>query len=85
MQAGEAALLFLRPSEAHDGTMVVVGLMQGQFRYARDSKSGATVVSNGVLGASEIQSSSAKVQPYHGSAMTLSKMEARIQKAVGHE
>jgi hypothetical protein len=85
IQTGEAALLFLRPSEAHDGTMVVVGLMQGQFRLARDSQSGATVVSNGVLGAEEMQSSSTKVQPYHGSALTLSQMEARVQKAVGHE
>ena len=85
MQAGEAALLFLRPSEAHDGTMVIVGLMQGQFRLARDAKSGATVLSNDVFGAEQMQSNSRTVQPYRGSAMTLQQMEARVRKAVGHE
>lgn len=40
---GEDALLFLRPSVTGDGTMVVVGLMQGHFRvYAGDR--GDTVV-----------------------------------------
>jgi hypothetical protein len=85
IQTGEAALLFLRPSEAHDGTMVIVGLMQGQFRFARDAKSGDTLVNNGMIGAEELQSSSRQVQPYHGSALTLRQMEARIQKAVGRE
>ncbi len=82
MQTGEDALLFLRPSEARDGTMIVVGLMQGQFRYSRDAKTGSTVVNNGVMGAEEMQSSSGKVQPYRGSALTLEQLEARVKKAV---
>jgi hypothetical protein len=85
MQAGEDALLFLRPSEAHDGTMVIVGLMQGHFRLLRDDKTGTTVVSNGVLGAEELQSKTGKVQAYRGSALALEKMEARIKKAVSRD
>jgi hypothetical protein len=42
-------------------------------------------VNNGMIGAEELQSSSRQVQPYHGSALTLRQMEARIQKAVGRE
>jgi hypothetical protein len=85
MQAGEDALLFLRPSEAHDGTMVVVGLMQGHFRFARDSQTGSTLVSNGVLGAEEVQSASSKVENYRGSSLTLGQIEARVKAAAGHE
>lgn len=83
MQNGENAVLFLRPSVAGDGTMVIVGLMQGHFRVARDSQSGATVVSNGVIGAEEM--SSRKIRAYQGSRLTLSQMEARIRKAVTRE
>jgi hypothetical protein len=85
MQSGEDALLFLRPSEAHDGTMVIVGLMQGHFRFARDSQTGSTVVSNGVLGAEEMQSGTSKVQSYRGSSLTLGRIEARVKAAAGHE
>src|SRR3954464_4394864 len=62
MQTGEDALLFLRASDAHDGTMVIVGLMQGHFRLLRDDASGSKVVSNGVLGAEELQPSTRQVQ-----------------------
>lgn len=85
MQTGEDALLFLRPSEAHDGTMVVVGLMQGHFRFARDTQTGSTIVNNGVMGAEEMQSNSRTVRPYRGSALTLAQMEARVKKAVEGE
>jgi hypothetical protein len=83
MQNGEQAVLFLRPSEAGDGTMVVVGLMQGHFRVARDSQTGATVVGNGVIGTEELNGG--KVQSYRGSALTLGQMEARIRKAVARD
>ncbi len=84
MQTGDEALLFLRPSEAGDGTMVVVGLMQGHFRVARDPSTGSTVVSNGVLGAEQIQSNSTKATRPRGS-ITLKELESRVRKAVGHE
>jgi hypothetical protein len=48
-QAGEDALLFLRPSEAGDGTYAVVGLIQGNFRVLRGGD-GRVVVSNGTRG-----------------------------------
>ena len=85
MQTGEDALLFLRPSEARDGTMVVVGLMQGHFRFARDTQNGTTMVNNGVIGSDEMQSNSRTVRPYRGSALTLEQMEARVKKAVTRE
>jgi hypothetical protein len=83
MQTGEQALLFLRPSQSADGTMVIVGLMQGHFRVARDSQSGQVVVSNGVMGAEEFSGN--KVKAYRGNSLTLSQMEARIRKAVPRE
>jgi hypothetical protein len=78
MRSGESAVLFLRPSEAQDGTYVIVGLMQGHFRVARDV-SGKTVVSNGILGAEEV--SGQTIRSYRGSNMTLQDMEARVRKA----
>lgn len=80
MRSGEQAVLFLRPSEANDGTMVVVGLMQGHFRVARDRSSGKTVVSNGIMGAEEI--SGQTVKSYQGARLTMGEMEARVRKAV---
>lgn len=79
MRGGELAVLFLRPSEAQDGTYVIVGLMQGHFRVARDSATGRTVVSNGVSGAEEI--SGRTVQSYRGARLSLSEIEARVRKA----
>jgi hypothetical protein len=81
MQTGESAMLFLRPSEARDGTMVIVGLMQGHFRFARDTQTGSTIVSNGVFGIDQMRSSDGKVQNYRGSALTLKQMEARVKAA----
>jgi hypothetical protein len=79
MRTGEKAVLFLRLSEARDGTYVIVGLMQGHFRIARDSATGQTVVSNGVMGAEEI--SGQTVKSYRGARLSLSEMESRVRKA----
>jgi len=80
-QAGEDALLFLRPSVAGDGTLVVVGLMQGHFRMAR-AASGETVVSNGVYGANQVERQSGKISTFTGLPVRLSEAESRIRKAV---
>lgn len=80
-QAGEDALLFLRPSIAADGTLVVVGLMQGNFRMAR-TPSGEVVVSNGVYGASSLDRQTGAISTFAGSPMKLGEAESRIQKAV---
>jgi hypothetical protein len=83
MSAKERALLFLRPSQANDGTMVIVGLMQGHFRVARDPQRGSLVVSNGVMGAEQVSKGS--VQNYKGQRLTLAEMERRIRKAANRE
>lgn len=78
MRSGDSAVLFLRPSEARDGTMVIVGLMQGNFRIERDARTGTTIVSNGV--ADVHASNSTGVTDYKGSKLTLRQLESRIRK-----
>ena len=77
-QEGEDALLFLRPSAAADGTQVVVGLLQGNFRIARTT-AGETLVSNGVVEAQQYDHG--RVQPFNGASMRLEEAEARIARA----
>jgi hypothetical protein len=77
-QSGESTVLFLRPSAANDGSHVVVGLMQGNFRMYL-AHNGERAVSNGVRGVSEFTDRSARV--YTGSAMTLQSLESRVQGA----
>lgn len=74
-QDGEDTLLFLRPSVARDGTLVVVGLMQGNFRVQRSS-AGETLVSNGVTGAQQYEHG--RVGEFRGTAMRLREAEDRI-------
>ncbi len=76
---GEAALLFLRPSQAGDGTMVVVGLMQGNFRIY-SPRSGQLMVSNGMPSVSTYQQG--RIAAFTGASMPLDEMEARIQRAM---
>lgn len=80
-QSGEDALLFLRPSIAADGTLVVVGLMQGNFRMAHTSN-GETIVSNGVYGASSMDRKTGAISAFTGMPMTLRDAESRVQRAV---
>ncbi len=77
-QEGEDALLFLRPSVAADGTLVVVGLMQGNFRMSHTA-SGETLVSNGVSGAQQYDRG--RVETFTGSSMKLEDAEARVRSA----
>lgn len=78
-QVGENAVLFLRPSEMPDGTLVVVGLMQGNFRMIR-SASGQTLVANGVADA-HAMTSNGKITAFSGSNLTLEQLESRVRKA----
>ena len=79
MRPGDVSVLFLRPSAAKDGTMVVVGLMQGNFRIEREANTGSTVVNNGV---SDVhQTTTQGVTQYRGAKMTLRQLEALVQKA----
>ena len=83
MGTGDSAMLFLRASEAHDGTMVIVGLMQGNFRIERETTTGTAIVNNGV--ADVHQSSSGGVTEYRGAKLTLRQMEDRVRKAAAGE
>lgn len=78
-QVGENTLLFLRPGDSPNDAMVVVGLMQGNFQLATDSK-GMTMANNGVPDTFVLRGS--QVGTYSGTHMKLSDLESRIQKAV---
>ncbi len=79
----DRAVLFLRPSVAADGTLVVVGLMQGNFQIQR-AADGTAMVSNGVPGVSsyERENGANPIGVYTGSSMPLRELESRVQKAV---
>ena len=88
----EAALLFLRPSEAQDGTFSIVGLMQGDFRLHRSS-SGEMIADNGLhLSAARAMSMEGEIHAYNpptkqltlysGSQLTLNELETRVHAAV---
>lgn len=76
---GEGVALFLRPSFDGDAAMSVVGLMQGNFRFLRETQ-GEVAVTNGVPAVSML--GNGRVRTYHGTTMTLKTLEARVQKAV---
>jgi len=76
---GEESVLFLRASDARDGSMAVVGLMQGSFVVVHEA-SGETTVSNGVPEVSSFERGA--VRTYTGSRMTLRELERRVGRAV---
>jgi hypothetical protein len=78
--AGEAAVLFLRPSEANDGTQVITGLMQGNFRLSR-TKAGELMAGNGVSGVKTYDPSNKNAGEYSGASMTLNELVAHVRKA----
>lgn len=78
---GEENFLFLQPSQDNDGTMIVTGLVQGNFRLYRTS-AGQVAASNGVPEVSAVQAGTGAVSTYRGSTVTVDQLESRIQKAV---
>ncbi len=81
-QAGEPAVLFLRPSDAGDGTWVIVGLMQGHFRVYQD-KDGAAMATNGVARSHAVESSSERKERAPAAEqmpMRLSALETRVRR-----
>ena len=78
LQAGEKALLFLRPSVASDGTLVIVGLMQGQFRIYQAGTE--TLASNGITMARQYDHG--MVESSGGSSLRLNEVEARVRRSV---
>lgn len=78
---GEEAVLFLRPSEKNDGTLVVTGLMQGNFAV-QHLPTGDIVVGNGVPDVSTFNAERGALSSYQGAKMTLSQLESRVLRAV---
>lgn len=74
---GQDSLLFLHPSEAADGSLVVTGLMQGNFRIFR-SAAGEEVVSNGVPSVETFDPRTTRLGSYAGAHRKLSEVEARV-------
>jgi hypothetical protein len=78
-RAGDEAVLFLQPSPTADGTLVVTGLMQGNFLMRR-TQSGQQYVSNGMPEAYQYRAAEG-VTSYRGNTMRLNEIESRVQKA----
>jgi hypothetical protein len=76
-QPGDHAVLFLQPDL--DGTYIVTGLMQGDFRVARNP-SGVLTVNNGIHGAKQLDVSG-QMTDFQGSHMSLTELEQRVRKA----
>ena len=84
-RSGEEAVLFLRQDERLDGTLVVTGLIQGNFMITR-TPTGEALVSNGVHGASSYQVSGSQathVSEFQGNHMTLRELESLVAKSTG--
>ena len=87
--AGESAVLFLRRSPSDDGTFVVSGLIQGDFRVRR-SVSGSAVADNGVeastkelgSGVETLNSLDRSLAPYTGNRMSLDELQRRVRAHV---
>jgi hypothetical protein len=79
LQGGEEAVLFVHPSQAGDGTFVITGLMQGNFRVTTENA--ARVVSNGVEGVTQVRHGQPAVEHFSGSRMPLSQLEAIVRAA----
>jgi hypothetical protein len=78
-QPGDEAVLFLRPSVANDGSLAVVGLMQGNFRVIRAADGSATA-GNGVPSVSILKEGAAAT--FSGSHMPLSELEQRVRRSL---
>jgi hypothetical protein len=78
LQPGEEHVLFLHSSLAADGSFVIAGLMQGDFRVHRSATE--ATVSNGVPALHE--QSGGQSQKLTGRGMSLTHLEERIRAAV---
>lgn len=80
LRRGERSVLFLRPSDERDGTLIITGLLQGNFRI-RTSAAGEQVVSNGAPDVTSYSVSDHEVSAFTGNRMRLSELKARVEKA----
>jgi hypothetical protein len=80
LRPGEQTVLFLRPGDELDGTLVITGLMQGNFAV-RTAQNGALMATNGMPEVSAYSISTGEVTPYQGNRLRLQDLEARVRKA----
>ncbi|HEX8926719.1 MAG TPA: hypothetical protein VF786_13050 [Terriglobales bacterium] len=76
-QPGEEAVLFLRPSEANDGTYAITGLMQGNFAV-KQTNAGKVMVSNGVPDVTAFDSATGRLNHFGGAEMSLQELRRRV-------
>jgi hypothetical protein len=80
LRAGEHSVLFLRPSDERDGTLIITGLVQGNFRV-RISPAGQEMVSNGVPEVSSYSVANGEISSFGGNRMRLDELKTRVVKA----
>ena len=78
--SGDEAVLFLQPSTMNDGTLIVTGLVQGNFKMLRQP-SGAVMVSNGVPDVSAVEQRTSTPLEYRGAKISIQDLEQRVRKA----
>jgi hypothetical protein len=81
LEPGERTVLFLRPGDENDGTLVITGLMQGNFSV-RSTDDGTLVVTNGMPDVSAYSVSTGQVTAYRGNRLRLEELETRVRNAV---
>jgi hypothetical protein len=84
-QSGDEAMLFVHPSTAGDGTLVVTGLMQGNFSVVPSTAGTEKMVSNGVVGVESLDSQNGNVEHFSGAKMPLSRLESLVREATTRE
>ena len=80
LQPGEQTVLFLRPGDLNDGTLVITGLMQGNFSV-RTAQNGTLMATNGMPEVIAYSVSTGQTTPYQGNRLRLIDLEARVQRA----
>jgi hypothetical protein len=80
LRPGEQTVLFLRPGDQNDGTLVITGLMQGNFSV-RIAQDGTLMATNGMPEVSTYSVTTGQVTPYQGNRLRLADLEARVRKA----
>ena len=80
LPTGFEHVLFLHPSLAGDGTFVITGLMQGNFRIERTGTE--ATVTNGVPKVHSYERSPGTMQEFTGSRLGLRQLEDRVRRAV---
>lgn len=80
LQPGQEVVLFLRPGEENDGTLVITGLMQGNFAVGVD-QNGTLIANNGMPDVRAYSVGTGQITGYQGNRLRLADLEARVQKA----